>query len=256
MYGRQTKSSCARSAALAATLILGTAFTPAASAFATYEAEASISLTLLSVVGSDGAASPDDFLVGASGSTFDEGAFTTGSANADFDNVVVDPPLLLGVDDTVVQSSRAFGNATLGSAESLSWTDFSLFVENLSPDVLNFNFAYDFAVAAGVTGSLADGDDASAFALVDILDDEGFVDFVLEASAGLLFGPLSDSDGGTGTFSFDLAAGGQNFITGLIDADGFASATAGPTVPAPATVALLGIGIAAIGVQRRRRGAA
>ena len=241
--------SLTRSVVLATTIVLGAAFAPTASAFATYDAEASVSLTLQSVVDSAGAASPGDFSVEAFGLVFDEGAFTTGVANAAFNNVVVDPPVLLAVNDSVAQSSSAFGNATLGTAESFSLTDFGLFVQNLSLDDLTFTFAYEFMVDAIVTGSLADGEVASAFAIVDILDDTGLVDFVLEASAGLRFGPLSDGDSGSGTFSFALAPGGENFIDGIIDADGFASSS----VPAPATVALLGIGIAAIGAQRRRR---
>jgi hypothetical protein len=248
MYGKTMEPSLTRSVVLATTIVLGAAFAPTASAFATYDAEASVSLTLLSVLDSAGTASPD-FLVEASGSVFDEGAFTTGVANAAFNNVVVDPPVLLAVNDSVAQSSSAFGNATLGTAESFSLTDFGLFVQNLSLDDLTFTFAYEFMVDAIVTGSLADGEVASAFAIVDILDDTGLVDFVLEASAGLRFGPLSDGDSGSGTFSFALAPGGENFIDGIIDADGFASSS----VPAPATVALLGIGIAAIGAQRRRR---
>ena len=59
--------SLTRSVVLATTIVLGAAFAPTASAFATYDAEASVSLTLQSVVDSAGAASPGDFSVEAFG---------------------------------------------------------------------------------------------------------------------------------------------------------------------------------------------
>lgn len=218
-----------------------------AHAVATYDATASFLLTLVSVTDAVGDSVANDWSVEAEGTLFDEDTFEFGVANA-ATATVLPPYVSLGLGGTVFQSSRSFGSASDGWADSFAETDLEILVDNFSGQALTFRFDYEALIDALVSGSVANGDDALAFASVDLSDDLGFVDILIEGYADLIFGPLSDSPSESGSIVFTLADGEFNYIDGLIDTDGGALSE---PIPEPATLALLGLGLAGIGYKRR-----
>ena len=136
----------------------------------------------------------------------------------------------------------------IGWAEALDETDVVYLIEEDEAVAHRLYTRGHNVVQATVTGSLAAGEDAIATAFVEVVDDLGFVSLLFDASDDLLFGP-GGSGPGSGTVTFQLDSGEVNFIGGVIDTDGTASAAA---VPTPAPLALLGVGLVALAARRRK----
>jgi len=219
-------------------------FAPAAATAASYDATSELTLTLVSVTDVTGA----DWLQGgwnvnAEGTLESESTVDSGVATASNGWDIV-PFTALNVGDTITQSASASGTATNGFAESDVFTALDIFIANELEDLLTFTFDFSLTTDAATT---ATGGSANANALVDVLDDLGFVDIYSDVAAS---GDetLSCLLGCSGSFSIDLANGFE-YIDGIIDASGGADA-----VPVPAAVWLFGSGLLGlIGVARRRK---
>jgi len=237
---------------ITAALTLGTlsiGFSPAAMAVSTYDAAASLSLTLTGVTGTGGTGTTvtSGWSVVAIGDDFG-GAVTSvvGDATAGGTTSVVDP-VSMSISDSILQSSTAFGTATNGFSSTDALTNLEMSVTNFSGQALNFSFDYDIIATASATG-----DDAMADVLVELLG-FGIVDILAEASANSISGPVSDDASVSGSFNFTLGAGNRQIFTGVaggfVDSIGAASA-----VPVPAAVWLFGSGLLGlVGVARRKR---
>ncbi len=237
---------------LTASLALGAlslGFVPAATAASSYDAAASLSLTLTDVTGTGGTGTTvtDGWSVFAIGDDFG-GPFLIefGDATASGTTNVVDPTSM-SISDSIFQSSTAFGTATNGFASTDSLTSLDMSVTNFSGQALTFSFDYDIIAIASATG-----DDATADVLVELLG-AGIVDILAEASANSISGPVSDSDNQVGSFSFTLGNSKKQIFTGVaggvVDSIGAASA-----VPVPAAVWLFGSGLLGlVGIARRKQ---
>lgn len=224
-------------------------FTPAAMAVSTYDASASFSLTLtdVSCVGCT-------WDVTASGSG-DALFSTSGDATATGSTSVIDPAVSMSILDTITQSSISSGTASNGFASTDALTDLNILVSNNSGQDVTFSFDYSIVLDAFADAS-APGDFADASATVDFLDNSGVVDIFASTDA-LAEIPLQLLATGTGTvfdsgtFTFTLADGQTNLISGFVDSFGSASA-----VPVPAAVWLFGSGLLGlVGVARRKQAA-
>ena len=224
---------------ISAALTLGTlsiGFSPAAMAVSTYDAAASLSLTLTGVTGTGGTTVTNGWLAAAIGDDFG-GAFLieSGDATASGTTSVVDSTSM-SILDKISQSSTASGTATNGFSSTDALTNLEMSVTNFSGQALTFSFDYDIIAIAAATG-----DDATADVLVELLG-FGIVDILAEASANSIFGPVSDSANQSGSFNFTLGDGNSQIFTsvasGFVDSMGSASA-----VPVPAAVWLFGSGL-------------
>jgi len=232
--------------------VLSFGFTPAAMAISTYDAAASFSLTLTDVtdVGGTTVTSGWDVAAFGSGSTF---LSESGVASATGTTSVIDPAVSLSILDTITQSSISSGTASNGLASTDALTDLGITVSNSSGQDVTFSFDYSIVLDAFADAS-APGDFADASASVDFLDDLGAVDIQAFADAladnGLqLLAVGAGSVRDSGTFSFTLANGQSNLISGFVDSFGSASA-----VPVPAAVWLFGSGLLGlVGVARRKK---
>ena len=235
---------------LTAALTLGTlsiGFAPAAMAVSTYDAEASFTLTLADVTDVTGATVREGWLVEAFGDDWG-GAdlFEFGDASASGTTSVIDPAVSLNILDWITQTSTASGTATNGDSWTDALTDLEIYVENFSSQALTFSFYYDITAVA-----MAIGDEAQANATVDMLDDLGFVDILSIAAADAMFGSASADNSQIGSFAFTLMGGEINYISGVVDSFGSASA-----VPVPAAVWLFGSGLLGlVGIARRKQAA-
>lgn len=214
---------------------LSLGFVPAATAASTYDATAEFALTLTNVTDLAGAQVTSGWDVTAFGSG-DVFLSDSGVATADGTISVIDPAVSLGIGDGATQASTASGTASNGTALTDALTELEISFDNFSGQALTFSFDYNVLLNAEATG------DAEALALVDMLDDLGFVDIL--ASADDLSGPLALSS----ALSFTLEDGGFNLISGFVDSSGSASA-----VPVPASVWLFGSGLLGlVGIARRK----
>jgi hypothetical protein len=253
---------------LTAALVVGTAwfgFASTAGASAMYDADATFSFTLDNVTNGAGEpVNPDTAIVEVFGGIFDTGATTTGVGNtAGFDTDF----LLNGVDqgdfffdtiqigDTYTQSASAFGQvADEGGASSFALTDHEVFFQvqtgGTGDATRLFTFSWEWAVSAEAD---CDPDPdyckfAEATALVDLLGDFGFDVFAEAVSDVDQGGGLVEfSESGTFTFVLDNDINTTALFSGFIDASGKAD------IPAPATMLLLGLGLAGMGYQQRRK---
>ena len=234
---------------LTAALTLGAlsfGFAPSAMAISTYDAAASFSLTLTDVtdVGGTTVTSGWDVTAFGSGDVF---LNDNGNASASGTISVIDPAVSLSILDGITQTSTSSGTATNGFSWTDTLTDLDIAVDNFSGQDLTFSF--DFSVMAD---AMTTGDDASASASVDMLDDLGFVDiqaFADAISAGQ--GSSSASSALAGTIVFTLLDHESNLISGFVDSYGSASA-----VPVPAAVWLFGSGLLGlVGIARRKQAA-
>jgi hypothetical protein len=224
--------------------VLSFGFAPAVATAASYDATAELTLTLVSVTDVTGANwLQGGWNVNAEGTLESESTVDSGVATANNSWDIV-PFTALNVGDSITQSASASGTATNGFAESDVFTALNIFVANELEEQLTFTFDFSLTTDAATT---ATGGSANANALVDVLDDLGFVDILSDVAAS---GDetLSCLLGCSGSFSIDLAFGVNN-IEGFIDASGGADA-----VPVPAAVWLFGSGLLGlIGVARRRK---
>jgi len=226
---------------------LSLGFVPAATAASTYDATAEFAFTLTNVTDLTGTqvASGWEVIAFGSGDVF---LSDSGVATADGTISVIDPAFSLSIGDGITQTSTSSGTASNGTALTDALTDLEISFENLLDQALRFSFDYDVNADAMTTG------DAEALALVDMLDDLGFVDIL--ASADALSGPLAlDQSSSTiafhGSVDFILQGGEFNLISGFVDSSGSASA-----VPVPASVWLFGSGLLGlVGIARRKRAA-
>lgn len=235
-----------------AALALGTlsfGFTPAAMAISSFDASASLSLTLNDVTNATGA----QVTTGWSVDAFGDGVidlFELGDASATGTINVVDPAVSMNILDTILQSSTASGTATNGIAETYTFTDLAIDVANTSGQDLTFSFGFDLIALAS-----ASGDFALAEATVELLDLTGAVDILAIASAGVGVAIPAGATGDasqSGLIEFTLGAGGVNTmsISGIVDSNG----TAESVVPVPAAVWLFGSGLLGlVGVARRKK---
>ena len=235
---------------LTAALTLGAlsfGFAPAAMAASTYDAAASFSLTLTDVTDAGGTTVTSGWIVEAFGDDFGGiDTFESGDASASGSTSVIDPAVSLNILDWITQTSTASGTATNGESWTDALTDLEIYVDNFSSQALTFSFEYDIIATASATG-----DEATAGAAVDMLDDLGFVDILAVASADSIFGLAFDDASQSGSFAFTLMDGEFNTITGIVDSIGAASA-----VPVPAAVWLFGSGLLGlVGIARRKQAA-
>lgn len=224
---------------------LSLGFVPAATAASTYDATAEFALTLTNVTDLTGAQVTSGWFVEAFGDDFG-GAdlFESGDASASGATSVVDPAVLLSIGSGITQTSTSSGTATNGDSWTDTLTDLNISVDNSSGQELTFSFSYDITAIASATG-----DEALAGALVDLLDDLGFVDILAEADADSIFGPASANDSQFGSFAFTLLDGEFNNIAGVVDSLGSASSV----VPVPASIWLFGSGLLGlVGIARRK----
>jgi hypothetical protein len=235
-------------------------FATRASANAMYDASSYLSLTLTdvrSVSGYD--LSCDDWSVYYENYWTASDTFTDGDGNATYD-YTPDNSGYMSIGDTVSLSTIATGSTGLGIAESYveAWLDtyaYNYFDYDID---FTFSFSYDlYAKVDSITG--LPGDDALAFAQVDILDDFFSVDVLEDVTADLLSWPLVDEQTYSGSFSFTLLPyvegydPDSNYISAISYSSGNAVGAAPAPVPEPATMMLLGMGIASLGATRLRK---
>ena len=223
---------------------LSMGFAPAAQAVSTYDAAASFSLTLTDVTDLTGFTVTSGWSVDAFGSGVVD-LFESGDASASGTTSVVDPAVSLSILDGITQTSTASGIATDGVAETFTFSDLDITVDNFSGQNLTFSFDYDIMAVV-----MAIGDDALANTTVDMLDDLGFVDILAIADASAMSGSGSSANSQFGTIQFTLSDDESNIISGFVDSSG----TAASVVPVPAAVWLFGSGlIGLVGVARRKK---
>ncbi len=230
---------------LTASLTLGAlsfGFAPAATAASTYDASALFGLTLTDVTDLTGTQVTTGWDVTAFGSG-DVFLSESGVATADGSISVVDPAVSLAIGDGITQTSTAFGTATNGTALTDALTDLEISFDNFSGQALTFSFDYNVMLNAETTG------DAEALAIVDMLDDLGFVDILASADDISVPQALGSAVALGSSLSFTLEDGGFNLISGFVDSSGSASA-----VPVPAAVWLFGSGLLGlVGIARRKQ---
>lgn len=233
---------------------LGLVFTHTANAMAIYDALADLSLELTGVNNAIGAPVAEGWsvLVYSSRTSALSRTDADGDASATIVPTLTTAPAGLSVGDSIFQSAEAYGEATNGRAISELFTDLGISVDNLSGEDLTFTFAYEVSAQVTVSGSVPDGDDASADAQLQIFDDLGSIDIALFPYAELIDDLLSDSMLDIGIFSFTIPTGGTNEIGAFIDALGDATAEAVQGVPEPTILSLLGIGLFVVGYARKR----
>ncbi len=126
-------------------------FTPAAMAISSYDASASLSLTLTDVTDAAGAQVTTGWSVDAFGSGLVE-FFESGDASATGTISVVDPAVSMSILDSILQSTTASGTATNGIAET--FTDLAIDVANTSGQDLTFSFGFDIIALASASATL------------------------------------------------------------------------------------------------------
>ena len=234
--------------------VLGMGFVSSTSATPMYTASAELTLGLTGVTDASGASVTDGWSVLAEGfiSSALSRTSTYGDASATIVPTVIPGPVSMGIGDSVFQSSEAFGEAPDGRAISILITDLGIWIDNLSDRALTFTFEFDALADAAVSGSVMDGDDASADAQVTLIDEEfGSVDVSLLAYAELVYGIPSETLMASGSFSLTLPSGGSSLLAAFIDAMGDATTGEGVPVPEPAILALMVIGLSVMGFSRK-----
>ncbi len=217
----------------------------ALASFAFYDAFASASLTITDIDGGDA----DTFIDSDAFVSFAD-AFAFGTGFADFDGSVTSVLGPLGVGDGITQESSAFGDASgpFGIGASIHLTDGYIAIDNTlssSTVVVSFDLTYELSATAGIGGP---GEDAFAFADIDVLSFLGSVDILDTAAADALFGPPVSSIGPT-TVSFDVTVlpGEFDEISVFLDAEGAAFVFA---IPEPSTLAVWSLlGLAFVGLS-------
>jgi len=234
--------------------VLSLGFAPTAGAIATYDALAELSLGLTGVNNADGSPVTEGWSVLAYESRISSFSKTDadGDASATIVPTLITVPVSLGVGDIIFQSAESFGEATDGGSLSNLLTDLGIMVDNLSNQDLTFTFDYDASTEAAVSGSVVDGDDASADAQLQLFDELGSIAISLLPFAELADGILSDSLLDVSSFSFTLPSGESNEIGAFIDAFGDATAEAIQGVPEPSILPLIGVGLFGMGFARKR----
>ena len=223
-----------------------------ASANAIYDAETIFTLILRDVSDAEGSRY-DSWSVVAEEYFIDGDVFTSGDGIVSVeDSIAANCYRELGVGDDVTQFTHTSGASGEGIAESYVLNELGVQVENDSLEELTFTFDYKYLLSASVgSATHAEGDDALAYGGIDVVDDFFSVDILDEAYADLILGPEEDKSWSGSTFSFTLSPGDYNYISIFSYSSGIAIGA--QSVPEPATLALLGIGLVCLGISRARK---
>ncbi|MDJ0738629.1 MAG: hypothetical protein QNJ91_02870 [Gammaproteobacteria bacterium] len=232
-----------------------------ASATAIYDAIVSSRLSVASVTNLTSPGTTGDLLIEGEATVFDSGILAIGDATADADGSATPAAATtLAVGDDVDLLAVAFGDAgaaaAAGTADSFFFTDGAVTLDNTSAtDTYEVAFVFDYAAAATALVDDAVSEFAFALAVLSLLSTteiDPIVDLLLEADTdlGLPGGLVVDSI----NFTVTVAPGGGESLLLLADAEGFAVNVGAVALPMP--TALLGAGLLALGMSRRRSPAA
>ena len=216
-----------------------------------YDADLEVTWTLTSVTDAGGNAVAQNWSATASGGVFDDSLTASGMATAN-NGFEIAPPVDLAVGGSLTQSSMVSGSATMGSSQAFGWTEIFLTVANETATELTFLFDGSYLADVNVSGPATGSDDdkAAAYAQLAWLDPDTFaLNEVFETIDETTLNPP------TQTARLALVVDGNSTGGALLTVDTYGEADASGTIPVPAPLALLAVGLVGL-VGLRRSGSA